>query len=560
MRLRSSGSSIPAGISSAHRHALRGRGGRQGIASGRRHFAEAAHLRRAVRSARDVHQVLQQLLNAPRSPVNVSCQPLHVGRRQIGVHQHFGPAVNSRQRIAEVVHDGTGEPADGGDPLLPDQLLARLPDGGAHLVESARQPAHLVLAAHLHLDGIVVPRHLRRRAVELFHRLDDAPRHPGGRPESHRDSRQPGEHNFSSEPGHPLLGALERAQNRDLSHRLARDVRERLGEAGVIHHAVAHLERLRGSPQAADDSRRGTRIECRRNDPAGSQEKKFAGSTLFELFRGYGIDAVTRHQNVQQRLALGGIDVDRRHRNLVQLVIPAEEAGRLLRKSRRRPRHQVQITLRRKRRFAAERGHDSAPRVRHQKDRVRGRDLRPHFAGRILNGGAVSRAEGQPDLRQRGHDPADARQQFRACLKQRGISLEAALHLLLQAVRHGVADVVEHDFAGDHEQPVSATEVESRIFASSGRLENRNLIFALPGKYRRQAPADKSGRTCSGGEPGMIAGLGNRNQGQASRLGRNADGAFQKPQDFGQGSLVKNVQAVLARRQIGDRELARRPP
>ena len=46
----------------------------------------------------------------------------------------------------------------------------------AHVVERAGEAAHLVLARHVHFDGVVLARHFGGGAVELLDRLDDAAR------------------------------------------------------------------------------------------------------------------------------------------------------------------------------------------------------------------------------------------------------------------------------------------------------------------------------------------------------------------------------------------------
>ena len=189
MRLRSSGSSISSGmrISTSTRCASAEASSDSQPAAATSRSLHTSAPRGAA--ARDVQQVLQQFLNAPRSAVDVGGQTLHLRRSQVGIHQHLGAAIHRRQRIAQIVHDGTREASDGGDALLTDQLLARLLDGGAHGVEGARQPSELILADHFHPVLVILPGHLGGRAVQFLERLDDPPRQQIG--QSQAGGRRP---------------------------------------------------------------------------------------------------------------------------------------------------------------------------------------------------------------------------------------------------------------------------------------------------------------------------------------------------------------------------------
>jgi hypothetical protein len=48
-----------------------------------------------------------------------------------------------------------------------------MPDGGAHRIKRLRQAAHLVFGADPYFNRVILPRHLGRGAVQLFHRFHD---------------------------------------------------------------------------------------------------------------------------------------------------------------------------------------------------------------------------------------------------------------------------------------------------------------------------------------------------------------------------------------------------
>ena len=230
--------------------------GRRGqrIAGRQRHFAQTADFGRGRLAARYVQQILQQFLNAARCAIDIAGQALHVRGRQVGIHQHLGAAIDRRQRIAQIVHDRAGEAPDGRDALLPDQILARLPDGGAHIVERARQAAHLVFAGHLHLDGVVLARHFGRGAVQLLHRLDDPARQQVREAQPDRNRQRPEQDDVRIEAGDALPGALRTiAESQISANWLAGDVQQRSYQAGILQNAIA--DAIGAAASCADGAR-----------------------------------------------------------------------------------------------------------------------------------------------------------------------------------------------------------------------------------------------------------------------------------------------------------------
>src|SRR5215831_12684241 len=124
----------------AYGYALRVGGGSQRVACGRGDFMQVAHLRAFGLSAAHVDQVLQQFLDATRRTVDIPRQALELLRSDFGIHHDLSPAVDRRQRIAEVVDDGARKPSDGSDTLLADQLAARALNRRAHVIEGLSQP------------------------------------------------------------------------------------------------------------------------------------------------------------------------------------------------------------------------------------------------------------------------------------------------------------------------------------------------------------------------------------------------------------------------------------
>ena len=113
----------------------------------------------------DIHQFLEQLLHAPRRSINVACQAVYLRRRKISVHQHFGSAVDGRQRVAQVVNDGRGQAPDGRDTFLTDQLLPAVLNGRAHRVKCLCEAAQFVAALHWKTVVVMAARNFRSAAV-----------------------------------------------------------------------------------------------------------------------------------------------------------------------------------------------------------------------------------------------------------------------------------------------------------------------------------------------------------------------------------------------------------
>src|SRR5690349_11020649 len=104
---------------------------------------------------------------------------------------------------------------------------------------------------------------------------------------------------------------------------------------------------------------------------------------------------------------------------------------------------------------------------------------------------------------------------------------------------------------------VSATVVERRIFVSSGRRENRWRILFPRSRIRGVIRNGRIGMAVLVQVPGRkIARLGNRDERQHQPILLDEYGPLQEVQDFRQRPLMENVKIVLARRDVGDGELA----
>ena len=149
--------------------------------------------------------------------MHVARQPLHLRHAQMRLGEHLGSAVDRGERVAEIVHDRGSKPADGGDPLLVDQVLARAPDGSAHLVEAGGQPAELVLAADVEADLVVLPRHFGGGAVEFLHRLDELAGERVSQGQAGRHGKHPEQNNVAPQARDLPLRGIERAQDGELA-------------------------------------------------------------------------------------------------------------------------------------------------------------------------------------------------------------------------------------------------------------------------------------------------------------------------------------------------------
>src|ERR1051326_7095322 len=107
MRLRSSGTSISGGISSAIVTPCWPAAWARASQA-----AQAAGFGCGVLAAGDVEQVLQELLDTARGAIDVAGQALDVGGREVGIDQHLGAAVDGGERVAQVVDDRAGEAGD----------------------------------------------------------------------------------------------------------------------------------------------------------------------------------------------------------------------------------------------------------------------------------------------------------------------------------------------------------------------------------------------------------------------------------------------------------------
>ena len=169
----------------------------------------------------------------------LAASALHLGGRQVGVHQHLGAAVDRRQRVAQVVHDGTGQAADGRDALVPDQVLPRLLQGRAHRVERRGQTAEFVAAVDRHAIVVVLPRDFGGGPIQRFHRPHDAPRQQPGQPQADRHGDDPEQHDVAAQRVDALPRVFERPKDPQRADRLAAQVDQLAYQRDVLGDAVA---------------------------------------------------------------------------------------------------------------------------------------------------------------------------------------------------------------------------------------------------------------------------------------------------------------------------------
>ena len=111
---------------------------------------------------------LQHFLDAAGGVIDIGGEAADLVRREIAIDEHFGAAVDGGERVAEVVNDGGGQTADGGEALPADQLFARVADGVPHGVEGGGEAADLVAPGDIDVGNRSCrERSGRRRGREL---------------------------------------------------------------------------------------------------------------------------------------------------------------------------------------------------------------------------------------------------------------------------------------------------------------------------------------------------------------------------------------------------------
>ena len=232
----------------------------------------------------------------------------------------------------------------------------------------------------------------------------------------------------------------------------------RMSLSGVRNQAYSETPSLTRSPARAEAMARsttagGARVQSgdHRAAARGEKQKFAAAGVVFQAAGHQGVHLETGYQHVDQGLVLTArLHVNRGHGDVIQRAVLREETLRLFGKAIGGGLYHFEGQ--REIGFPAERHDHLALGVGHQEKGVLIGNLAPQLAQAVLDGGAVAGAEGGAHIGHVAHDAAHGGKQVGPGLPQRSVRAEAGPHLILQAVRHGAGDVVEHDLAGDGEQ------------------------------------------------------------------------------------------------------------
>ena len=216
--------------------------------------------------------------------------------------------------VAEVVHERSGETADGGDTLLADELFARAANAGGHSVECAGQAAQFVVAGDFYIGAVIALGYARGGAVQFFHRAQNAAGQDPGEQDRGQHGARPDQHDIAAKGGQVPAGGVETALDAELSYGLARDIKQGSGQFGYL-------------------ARRRARGAGCQHAPAGRKDEVAAAGGPLQRPRKLRIHDVARHQHIQQRRAGGGLHVNRSDGNLVEPPSLHHEAGRLFGKA-----------------------------------------------------------------------------------------------------------------------------------------------------------------------------------------------------------------------------------
>ena len=121
MRACSSGSSMPSGTSTFNRYRLSLGGRGENTSQAAETISLSRHTSVLTERPRPVSTSSCSSCCIRRGrAIDVASQTPHLPGGERSVDQHFCTTVYGSQRIAQIMHDGCGEPADGGDPFPAD--------------------------------------------------------------------------------------------------------------------------------------------------------------------------------------------------------------------------------------------------------------------------------------------------------------------------------------------------------------------------------------------------------------------------------------------------------
>src|SRR6185312_4081800 len=270
----------------ANGHTVFSGGGREDIDRRANDLAQAAGFRRMDAAARHVNQLAQHFINHSRRTVDIAGQALKLVRTEIAVHHHFRAAVDRRERITEVMHDGAGKLPNGGNALTSDELFARALDGAGHRIERAGQTAEFVIAMHRHLRSIVFAADEGGGLIELTDGAEDTPREQDAHRQSRDDRGNPDEKQARFESVQVAADGIVVMKYEEVARGGAAEIAQRCAEGREF--AVRHTKVLHGgtAPVLIRDGTSFGGVEGRGYGESAGEEDEFAAPrAVFQVAR-----------------------------------------------------------------------------------------------------------------------------------------------------------------------------------------------------------------------------------------------------------------------------------